>query len=617
MSTQTHARSHSSGFFDGEDADAVAVRRNVLLSGVVGGLAMLLGLAYLLRSASAFDVIIGLLMVLVASWHLPALASARVPVVVADDHGLRLRIGHTWRGLPWSSVRQVVVEYADSPLREGRLVVVLRDPARLLDGLGPLAQAHLRWNHLWYGAPLAIPLGMTTIADSTDLAADLELHAAGRTEVVNLRGRELANLDEVPARPRPEPASEQLAAPSWLPDAVTVTEPDAVTVTEPDDLELDHQEPDDEPLAASWDDHDHDPESDSDPELVQAELPAPPEPLEDEPQEQLLVHVVEVEELPAPPEPLLPEPVAPLRALHRPSRVDVRIDPPAADPNTGPTSDLAASGIPEQRSAMDADLEEFPVDVEVLIDDFADPVVPAPVPVIGPKIVHAREMLDMSIDELSQRTRIRPHVLEAIEVDDFGPCGGDFYARGHLTAVARVLGLTLEPLMKTYDERYAQAPINARRVFEAELSSGLSGGMRATLGGPRWSLLIGSVLMLTMVWGLARLFAGDPQQLTVAPDASSQTAGLAANQKPITSPLMKTTTMTVTAAHAGTRVVVRDRTQKVLWSGDLALGKHRTIVGVAPFKVTADNAGAVEVSVKGKPKGTIGTAGTKGTRSFR
>ena len=102
----------------------------------------------------------------------------------------------------------------------------------------------------------------------------------------------------------------------------------------------------------------------------------------------------------------------------------------------------------------------------------------------------------------------------------------------------------------------------------------------------------------------------------MAPDPTSQTAGLAANQKPITSPLMKTTTMTVTASHAGTRVVVRDRTQKVLWSGDLALGKHRTIVGLAPFKVTADNAGAVEISVKGKPKGTIGTAGQKGTKTF-
>lgn len=585
MSTQTHGRvagsptrstartSHSHAHFDFEDADVVALRRNVLLSGVVGGLAMLLGLAYLVRGSSAFDVVIGLLMLLVALTNLPALASARLPVVVADDHGLRLRIGATWRGLPWSAVRQVVVEYADSPLREGRMVVVPRDPGRLLDGLGTLASAHLRWNRLWYGAPLAIPLGMTTLTDSTDLAADLDLRAAGRTEVVSLRGRDLANLEEVPAPLRAElpPAAEEVAEPpaGVLVEQVVVTEPEVVVG-----------------------------------EVVEPAEPAPVEPEPVEPEDLV------AEELPPPPEePLLPEPVAPLRDLSRPTRVDVRLEPSVPEAPE-------VSEVPEQRSALDVDLEDYPVEVEVLIDDFADPVVPAPVPVIGPKIVHAREMLDMSIEELSQRTRIRPHVLEAIEVDDFGPCGGDFYARGHLTAISRVLGLTLDPLMRVYDERYAQAPINARRVFEAELSSGLAGGMRATLGGPRWSLLIGSVLCLTMVWGLARMFAGDPEKLTAAPDGTSQTAGLAANQKPITSPLMKTTTMTVTAAHAGTRVVVRDRTQKVLWSGDLALGKHRTIVGLAPFKVTADNAGAVEVSVKGKPKGTIGTAGTKGTKVF-
>jgi hypothetical protein len=574
VSTQTHARSprkgHSSSYFDGDGDGVVALRRNVLLSGVVGGLAMLLGLAYLIRGSSVFDVLVGLLMILVAACHLPALASARLPVVVADDHGLRLRIGYTWRGLPWAQIRQVVVEYADSPLREGRLVIVPRDPGRLIDNLGSLAQAHLRWNQLWYGARLAIPLGITTTTQSTDLAADLELHAAGRTEIVNLRGPELANLAEVPTAPRSEPS-----APLWHEDAVILAEPE---LDEPDFDE---------------------------PEFIQGEVvepePEPPAPLEVED---------EVDELPPPPEdPLPPDPPAPLRDLHRPTRVDVRIERPEPE-------QVEAPAVPEQRTAS-PQLEEYPVEVEVLIDDFADPLVPAPEPVIGPKIVHAREMLDMSIDELSQRTRIRPHVIEAIEVDDFGPCGGDFYARGHLTAIARVLGLTLDPLMKTYDERYAQAPINARRVFEAELSSGLSGGMRATLGGPRWSLLIGSVLCLTMVWGLARIFAGHPEHLTAAPEGSSQTAGLAANQKPITSPLMKPGTLIVTAAHAGTHVVVRDRTQKLIWSGDLALGKHRRIVGLAPFKVTADNAGAVEITVHGKPAGTVGTAGTKSSRTFR
>jgi len=550
----------------------VVIRRSVLLSGVVGGLSMLLGIAYLVRAGSALETIFGLVLVGLAALHLPALASARIPVVVADTYGIRFRVGLTWRGLPWSDVRQVVVEYADSPLGEGRMVVVPRDPESVLDCAGELARTHLRWNRLWYGAPLSVPLGMTTAVDGPDLAADLKLLAAGRAEVVNLRGRDLARLDDVPSRHRnDEPQSFAPPAAGTLEDELAPDPVEGVVLHETPEVESEMGP---------------EPESEPEPELELEADDVQPVPEEDDEPE-------------AAHEPVLPPPVSALRDLTRPARVEVRLNPPV---------------VPEQRGAAIQDSWDYREPVEPVVETaWVDP---PREPVIGTKIQHAREMLDMSIEELSQRTRIRPHVLEAIELDDFDPCGGDFYARGHLTAISRTLGLTLDPLLKVYDERYAQAPINARRVFEAELSTGLSGGMRATLGGPRWSLLIGSVLSLTMIWGLARMFAGDPEQLTAAPDASSQSAGLAANRTPITSPMMKTTPMTVTAAHAATRVVVRDRTGRVLWSGDLAFGSTRKVVGLAPFKVTADNAGAVEVSVKDKALGTIGTAGEKDSKQF-
>lgn len=535
--------------------ETVAVRRNVWLSGVVAGLAALIGVSYLLRDGSLLSTVVGVGLLLLAALHAAALTSSRTPVLVADDQGIRLRIGVTWRGLPWGSVRQVVVEHADSVLREGRLVVVPRDPQSTLDYLGVLERAHLRWNQLWYGAALSVPLGMTTMTDSADLAGDLTELAAGRSDVVHLRGRQLAHLDEVASPTRP---------------------------------------------AADA--------------LVMPELPPPPEDELDEPV-------------------AVPDPVSPVRPLNLPVRAEVRLDLPAiAGQPAAPDAEAGSGAVPAQRRPDEvgtahvvdvADVapdlahadawEEVPVEVET--DDLAVHVPEEPV--IGPKIVHARDMLDMSIEELSQRTRIRPHVLEAIERDDFGPCGGDFYARGHLTAISRVLGLNLEPLMKEYDERYAHGPINARRVFEAELATGLSGGMRATLGGPRWSLLVGAVLSLTMVWGLARLVSGDPEQHLAAPPASSETAGLAANREPITSPLMKTTPMTVKASFARAHVVVRDRTGRILWSGDLGMGKQRRVVGLAPFKVESDNAGAVEVTVKGKPRGTLGTAGQPGSKRFR
>jgi cytoskeleton protein RodZ len=551
--------------------DVVAIRRNVWLSGVVAGLATLIGLGYLLRGGGVLDVVVGVVLLLVAALHAAVLASARVPVLVADEHGIRLRIGLAWRGLPWGAIRQVVVEHADNPLREGRLVVVPRDPESSIDHLSPLGRLHLHWNELWYGVALGVPLGLTTLTDSTDLGGDLTTLADGRTDVVHLRGRQLAQLDEVVPLPRPEAE----------PDPFDEPEPLAAELPPPPEDELDDHAS--EIVRADLDDTDVEDVEDTD---------------------EIVVH---------------PAPVDAVRPLNRPARVEVRLDQPARD--TGE----AAGTVPVQRVPTEAapDLvhaeawEELPVEIEVDDLSVTGPDVRQHEPVIGPRIAHARDMLDMSIDELSQRTQIRPHVLEAIEEDDFGPCGGDFYARGHLTAISRVLGLTLEPLLKEYDERYAGGPINARRVFEAELATGLSSGMRATGGGPQWTMLIGAVLCLALVWGVARLLSGDPTEVAVPPATSGDSAGLAANQQPITSPLMKTTPMTVTAAHASAHVVVKDRTGKILWSGDLRMTHQRKIVGLAPFRVETDNAGAIEVTVDGDPRGTLGTAGESGSKRYR
>lgn len=553
---------------DAEQAELVAIRRNTLLSAAIGFLAALIGIAFLLRADWVLDRPLGALLLALAAVHLLALLSARTPVLVADDQGIRMRLGLSWRGLPWSSIRQVVIERADSPLREGRLVIAPRDPVAIASGIGLIGRAHVAWNRFWYDSALSVPLGMATYADTPDLVGDLRALSAG-VDIAELRGPKLANLPE--DRPGAEPGTDEAEHLSPVPAATA-----PVTALPPS------------------------PEEDAAGSVIDieaaGELPPPPEDEED----------------------FLPPPVSPLRSLRPTVRAEVALEPAPGEPAAGdqvmtwehdeessgaePELDLPAQRRPEEIAALLAGVELHAASPE-----------PQEL-ILGQKISRAREMLDMSIEELSQRTRIRPHVLEAMELDDFRPCGGDVYARGHLASVARVLGLSADSLVTLFDEHFSQGEINPRRVFEAELSHGLSGGMRTTFGGPRWSLLIGTVLCLTMVWGLARMFAGDPEQLSVAPEGS--VAVQSANRKPITSPLMKTTSMRVTASHAPARVVVRDRTGKVLWSGELPLGGQRRVVGLAPFKVRADNGGAVEVTVRGQALGTVGTAGEAAAKRF-
>ena len=60
--------------------------------------------------------------------------------------------------------------------------------------------------------------------------------------------------------------------------------------------------------------------------------------------------------------------------------------------------------------------------------------------------------------------------MHAIEQDDFTPCGGDVYARGHLRTLARAVHLDPAPLLAQYDDDHGgrPAPTPAAPLFEAE-----------------------------------------------------------------------------------------------------------------------------------------------------
>jgi hypothetical protein len=64
----------------------------------------------------------------------------------------------------------------------------------------------------------------------------------------------------------------------------------------------------------------------------------------------------------------------------------------------------------------------------------------------------------MTVIEVSERTRIRATIIRDIERDDYSSCGGDYYARGHIRAIARVVGADPVPLIEEYDAARAPLP---------------------------------------------------------------------------------------------------------------------------------------------------------------
>jgi hypothetical protein len=70
---------------------------------------------------------------------------------------------------------------------------------------------------------------------------------------------------------------------------------------------------------------------------------------------------------------------------------------------------------------------------------------------IGETLAEARRQAGLTVTQVSERTRIRETIIRGVEDDDYSSCGGDFYARGNIRSIAKVIGTDSEPLIREYD----------------------------------------------------------------------------------------------------------------------------------------------------------------------
>ena len=285
--------------------------------------------------------------------------------------------------------------------------------------------------------------------------------------------------------------------------------------------------------------------------------------------------------------------VNPLRALVRGRRSEVVVAPREHhEPDVASTTQTAITAFLGQE-----------VRPETVAGSTPEPETPARVPVIGPELAAARTRLGLGVDQLADRTRIRSHVIESIEVDDFAPCGGDFYARGHLRTLSRVLGIDATDLLATYDETYADEPIDPRSVFSAELARSSGGSLRGARSGLNWSVLVAAVMAVVLVWSIARLVMDAPVPLADRPVLNGSPGGKATLSGATTKVPVE-----ITAATGGATVIVRDGNQKVVFKDQLAFMQTTELQAVAPINVSSTD-GGVQVVVDGVDEGALGETG--------
>ncbi|WP_370088493.1 helix-turn-helix domain-containing protein [Streptacidiphilus sp. MAP12-16] len=235
-------------------------------------------------------------------------------------------------------------------------------------------------------------------------------------------------------------------------------------------------------------------------------------------------------------------------------------------------------------------------------------------PSIGQILGRARLAAELTVEEVSAQTRVRVPIIHAVEDDDFSRCGGDFYARGHIRAIARAVDTDGDVLVARYDDAHGGSPAAARPVpiFEAER-------IRSERRRPNWTgAMVAAIVVVVAVIGF-NLTSGKSRaplaQAAVVPSATASPSAVAS--KPPAVPTASAVaaapagrvTLKISAESADTWLLVKDSTGKTVYQDNLAKGGSQTFTDPKELKIVLGNGGAAHVWVNGKDLGKAGTDG--------
>ncbi|GII55104.1 membrane protein [Planotetraspora thailandica] len=234
---------------------------------------------------------------------------------------------------------------------------------------------------------------------------------------------------------------------------------------------------------------------------------------------------------------------------------------------------------------------------------------------IGAALSEARQNAGLTVSQLSDRTHIREAIIQGIERDDFTVCGGDFYARGHIRAIAGSLGLEPDELLREFNEAHGdrRPPARASAMF---LANNLLPGRRNGRGLPNWTMAAAVALAIVVIFAIVRFLGGSdvkPGQSAAESPASAQQAKAQAKEK---ARVPSGVVVLKVFATKPAWINVRDAKGHRLFQGTLQQGKTVTWTAKDRVRVVIGDGGAVRLEVNGKDLGPAGKDGQTVRRSF-
>ncbi|MGR6973125.1 helix-turn-helix domain-containing protein [Streptomyces cynarae] len=235
-------------------------------------------------------------------------------------------------------------------------------------------------------------------------------------------------------------------------------------------------------------------------------------------------------------------------------------------------------------------------------------------PSIGRALRQARIAAGLTVDDVSNATRVRVAIVHAIEEDNFAPCGGDVYARGHIRTLARAVHLDPAPLLDQYAAEHGArpAPTPAAPLFEAER-------IRPDRRAPNWTAAMVAAIVVvigfvgfTLIKGTGGSDTVDtpvakgPAATTGKPASPTPRSSKPAAQKPepsesaIAAAPRDKVTVQVSATDGRSWISAKDHNGRTLFDGLLKKGDSQTFQDKERIDLVLGDAGAIQLYVNGK-----------------
>ena len=239
---------------------------------------------------------------------------------------------------------------------------------------------------------------------------------------------------------------------------------------------------------------------------------------------------------------------------------------------------------------------------------------------LGEFLRKAREDAGFSIDELAHLVNLRPGLIKAMESDDFLPCGGDTYARGHLRNIAQVIKSNPQELLAMYESEHA---VDSRSIH-SQLVDNNAAAIRRENRKLSWKVLVGASLSIVLLIGVAQfaISSVDSEPAATSMVTDEPTPSLTPTPTPTPTPSTNSSTvnqqltLSIAANRGNSNIDVVIGGVSV-YKGPLFQGESKSFVDDVSISVYLGNAGDLDLTLNGEKLAPLGERNQEIRKTFR